>query len=172
MAGDTTRDRKLMAVMATFGAICVIAAIVLLVVLNGDNNDPPAGSGPIGTVRQFLTVAAGEDNGDAACRYLTEAERLRVERAARETSACSAGFNAGGLTLGGKAYSGDLKALAFTTAENGGHTVVTVSSGGSSVRFGLTLATEGERNEFGAPATPWRIDSGAAALVSQTQDSS
>ena len=28
-------------------------------------------------------------------------------------------------------------------------------------------ATPGERNQFAAPATPWRIDSGAAALVSR-----
>jgi hypothetical protein len=152
--------------MATFGAVCVVAAIVLLIVLAGGDNQPAAGTGPVGTVRQFLTVAAVENNGDVACRYLTNAEMLRVERAARETTSCGAAFSAGKLTIGGKSYGGDLKQLSFSGAENDGRAAVTVSAGGSTLLFRVVPATAGERNQFAAPATPWRIDSGAAAVVS------
>ncbi|MEA2468215.1 MAG: hypothetical protein QOJ57_2341 [Thermoleophilaceae bacterium] len=168
---DSSRDRKLIAVMAGFGAVCVTAAIVLLIVLDRNDNEPPAGTSPTGTVRQFLTAAAVEDNGDVACTYLTRAEKLRVKRAAKAAS-CSAGFYAGSLTLGGTAYGGDLKALAFSAADGGGGDVVTVSAGISSVIFRLAPATAAERNEFDAPATPWRIDSGAAAVATGAQDSS
>jgi hypothetical protein len=154
--------------MATSGVICVVVAIVLLIGLARGDNEPAAGSGPVGTVRQFLTVAALQNNGDVACRYLTNAEMLRVERAAGETTSCGAGFSGATLTIGGKAYGGDLKQLSFTSAESNGRAVVTVSAAGASkLRFRVVPATPGERNQFAAPATPWRIDSGAAALVSR-----
>lgn len=150
--------------MAAIGAVCVAVAIALLIVLDGDNNEPPVGSSPTGTVRQFLTAAAVESNGDVACRYLTTAEKLRVERAARARS-CAEGFYAGTLTLGGEAHGGDLKVLAFAAAEHGDSAVVTVSAGTSALRLGLAPANASERNEFDAPATSWRIESGAEALV-------
>jgi hypothetical protein len=63
--------------------------IALLIVLDGNDNQPPAGPGPTGTVRQFLNVAL-DDNGVLACRYLTDAEKRRVERAARADSCAEA----------------------------------------------------------------------------------
>jgi hypothetical protein len=152
--------------MASFGAICVIAAVALLIGLAGDDNQAPAGPGPNGTVRQFLNVAL-DDNGDLACRYLTDVEKRRVERAARADS-CAQGFYAANLSRGGD----EVNAFAFDDAEQGGRHTVTVSAGGSRVRFRLALATKGERNEFDAPSTSWRIASGAEALVGRTQDSS
>jgi hypothetical protein len=161
-----TREHRMVVAAIAAGVVCVIAAVVALVVLAGNDNRPPAGVGPTGTVRQFLTLSAGENNGYQACRYLTTQEMSNAALAAGETSSCSAGFDSVSLTFGGKVYNAnDLKALKYTSVEDHGTATVTVSAGGATRRFRLVPATTAELNEFAAPLSHWRIDQGASALL-------
>jgi hypothetical protein len=150
------------------GVVCVIAALIGLVALARGDNRPPARSDAIGTVRRFLTLTAGDNNGYSACRYLTPQEMLRAAVAAGETTSCSQGFDSARLNPGGHRYSANrLKALKYSAVESGGTVIVTVSANGAPMlRFRLVPATAAELAEFAAPPTRWRISAGAAALVS------
>jgi hypothetical protein len=166
-SSTSKRERRLIVGGLAFGALCVVTALVGLVTLAGNDNRPPARADPIGTVRRFLTLTAGDNNGYQACRYLTIQEMGRAALAAGGTASCSQGFDSARLTLGGKTYNAnDLKALTYSSVERDSSAVVTVSASGSPpLRFHLVPATAAEVNEFAAPPTDWRIDQGAPALI-------
>jgi hypothetical protein len=165
-SSTSKRERRIIAGGIAFGTLCVVTALVGLVTLAGNDNRPPARADPIGTVRRFLTLTAGDNNGYQACRYLTTQEMGRAALAAGGTASCSQGFDSARLTFGGKTYNANnLKALTYSSVERDGSAVVTVSASGSSLRFHLVPATAAEVNEFGAPPTDWRIDQGAPALI-------
>jgi hypothetical protein len=160
------RERKVIRAAIAVGLIGVVGAFVALVLLAGNDNRPQAGVGPTGTVRRFFTLAAGDDNGYQACRYLTVPEMQRAARAAGETSSCGLGFDSADLTFGGTPYNANrLKALKFTSSQSGSNPVVTVSDGRSSLEFRLVPATAAEVGEFEAPPTHWRIADGASSLI-------
>jgi hypothetical protein len=153
------RAAILLAVMALLAA----GGVALGTALAG--GDPDASPG--GTVRAFLTDAVLERNGVVACRYLTPAERGRVERTAGPGASCSIALTSAELRLGGRTVveQSTLKGLRYRVEQRGARAVVTVSAGSATQTFGLRRATAGELREFQAPPTHWRIDSGVDRLA-------
>ena len=127
-----------------------IAAVALLAPLGVPSvAHPPMrpGSSPAGTVRGYLGAVVDND-GITACRYLTT--RARREYAG---GSCQGYFGAKQLRFDGRAVTSDaqLGRLHYATRGN----IVTVSGR----RYVVARATQGERSEFLAPPTPWRIAS-------------
>jgi hypothetical protein len=122
-----------------------VAAAALLVPLAVPSiAHPPVrpGATPRGTIRGFLGAVVDND-GVSACRYLTG-------RARRESvgASCQAFFGAARRPV---TSDGRLDRLTFAVR---GDTVTVAGH-----RFVLRRATPGERSEFLAPPTPWRISS-------------
>jgi hypothetical protein len=133
-----------------------IVAVALLVPLGLPTIEHPPvrpGGSRIGTVRGFLGAVVDND-GVTACRYLTA--RARQEYA---DHSCQGSFGALQLRLGGRAATSDAQLDRLHYAAHGR----TVTVGGK--RLGLQWATPGERSEFLAPPTPWRVASGVGHLA-------
>jgi hypothetical protein len=58
-----------------------------------------------------------------------------------------------------------VKALGYAVRRSARRAQVRVSGDSGATTFGLTWATRPELQEFQAPPTPWRIDSGVTALL-------
>jgi hypothetical protein len=118
-------------------------------------------------VRGFLDQAVVNDDGEAACTYLTARARVGFEGHGLEGPAsCQSFFGTATLRLGGRAISSErlVDRLHYAVAPIGADRLVTVSSGGQEIRFRLRPADGYERQAFGAPVTPWRIASSVDAL--------
>jgi hypothetical protein len=150
--------------IATFSAVAVVTvAVAAAVVTMARDSGAPT---PEGTVRDFLVAAVVEHNGVFACTYLTP-------RAAREISAveprdtpCEVALDDSRLTLGPDVVHDEaaIKRLSYRQERRGGLARVTVGAGGAARTFSLRKTTA--QAPLGpAHDTPWRIDSGAAALV-------
>ena len=125
-------------------------------------------STPSDAVRLFLTAAAIDNDGLQACRYLTPAARATVAARGGPMQRCSAELDAAALRLGGKSFTteGSIDhGLAYSARYSQGRATVRISYGNGSRSFVLVPADRAERNEFSAPATPWRIAAGATAVV-------
>lgn len=154
--------RTALVVAAT--AVLAVSAVALGTALGRDTG---AGS-PAGTVRDFLIVAAVDRNSVVACRYLTAHAVRRVDNVELPHTPCEIALSAARLRLGGRLVEQEsaVKGLAYRVEQRGTRAVVTVSADdGAALTFGLRRATATERDEFQAPPTPWRIDSGVERLV-------
>jgi hypothetical protein len=160
------RERAMM--RKTFVGFAVIAAIaagtaVAVAAVSGDRDE----TSPAATVRAFLITALDSD-GFYACRYLTHRGRVSVDHAVEEPhTPCEVAIPFMRLTLGHESVDreADVKRLSDRTERHGRSVSVTVAAEGASHTFRLIKASLGELDEFGAPPTPWRIDSGVAELV-------
>jgi hypothetical protein len=129
-----------------------------------DNGSPDA-SAATRTVRNFLAVAALDQNGYVACGLLTPAEQSRVARSTGQPEDCRVALSEPQRGAGLVSSAGALERLRLHAAVSGARAWVTVDASGRSLRVGLARATSAETSAFQAPAGPWRIASGAAALL-------
>jgi hypothetical protein len=120
------------------------------------------------TVRQFLEVAVVQDNAYLACQYLTPVGQRQVARVAGPvpSTTCREALTATHPAFRGVGSVGAVKALDVRAAVHGDRATVTVSGNGAQpVTFGLRRATPAELDAYEAPQVPWRIDSGATAVI-------
>jgi hypothetical protein len=145
----------------------VPALLVPLVVAGGLLAAPRPQHTPVATVRGFLDQAVVNDDGEAACTYLTARARVGFEgQGLKGPASCQSFFGTATLRLGGRAISSErlVDRLHYAVAPIGADRLVTVSSRGQEIRFRLRPADGYERQAFGAPVTPWRIASSVDAL--------
>jgi hypothetical protein len=146
-----------------------VAAVGLLVPLGVVQFTQPTelpSASPAGTVRGFLGAVV-DDDGVAACPFLSDNSRLELEGGpARLGPSCESFFAGVDLRIGGATLTSDgqLDRLHYTTTGTGERRQVVVSGHGGQLRFRLRPATVVERKAFFAPSTPWRIDSSVNGL--------
>jgi hypothetical protein len=123
---------------------------------------------PAGTVESFLIAAAVDHDGFTACSYLSVHARDEARALAPFADAsCEATMSLARLRLGNELVQQEsqVKALRYAVRRSGRRAQVGVAGDGGATTFVLTGATTAELQEFRAPPTPWRIDSGIAALL-------
>jgi hypothetical protein len=161
-AGQRRAVRQTALLMAGTAALAV-SAVALGTAIGRDTG---AGS-PAGTVRAFLTEAAIENNGVAACRYLTSDAVRRLAAVEPRDTSCENALRSARLTLGGRLIEQEsaLKALDYRVEQSGERARVTVSGNGAARSFTVRRATASELDEFQPPPTRWRVDGGVNALL-------
>jgi hypothetical protein len=161
-----TALRRTLMLFAVTAAIAVGAFAVAAAMTHDDDSATPEH-----TVRDFLVSAVAEHNGFQACRYVTRRSLLALHAAEPRGMSCEAALSSyARLTLGGERVDSEaqVKALTYRVAdESGGSARVSVSAHGGSRTFVLRRATRRELEEFHAPPTPWRIDSGVERLLAR-----
>jgi hypothetical protein len=130
--------------------------------ISADRQDTPQA-----TVRDFLAAAVVDRDGNAAAAYLSPLARLSYERHSTARPDDAQFFANAHLTLGGLAVQSDaqLKELSYTLLQGGEQPAVWVSHGNQGMLFALAPASTTDRSAFRGPRTPWRIESGVAALA-------
>jgi hypothetical protein len=164
----TSRDRR--ALRRTLIAFAATAAIAVGAFAGASAFTHDDGSGtPAHTVRDFLIDAVADRDGFDACDYLTRRSVQQVLATEPRGMSCEAAVASyARLTLAGERIDTEaaVKALTYRAVrQSDGSERVTVSWHGESRSFVLQRATHRELVEFGAPPTPWRIDSGLVELV-------
>ena len=152
------RRRVMLLCCAALATLVVGVAAVLDNAVAADDASPDA-SAATRTVRDFLAAAAIDQNGYVACQLLTPAEQEGVAR----SQGCRAALSEPGRGAGLVSSAGALERLPLHATVAGSHAWVTV--GGTSLRVGLDRTTPEETSGFQAPGGPWRLASGAAALL-------
>ena len=157
-----SRARAVRAVSAVAALALLAAAVpfgVPAIARAGDDGASEA------TVRGYLTAAAIDGDGVAACRYLSQGTRAQFERASGQT--CETFFGSRTVMLGGRALDSNaqLAAARYAVTAAGPDRLVTMTYAGQRIRFRLEPATTAERQEYLAPPTPWRIASGVDAVL-------
>jgi hypothetical protein len=149
--------------------LAAIAAVSIAVAFLGSRHDEVAAATSSDTstaaeqtVRDFLVAAYVDDDGAAACGYLSLHEQRQVT-VARRLPTCREALNdpAGPPALAGLTSPGQVRAL---------HARVTLTGGGATVRLGgavfvLRPATAAEQAQFNTAPGYWRIASGVTALL-------
>jgi hypothetical protein len=155
--------------LVLFG-VTAAAAVTALAGAAAFTHDDGSGS-PEHTVRDFLVTAVAEHDGSDACGFLTRRTLFEVRAAEPRGMSCvTALSSSAGLTLGQETVDteAEVKALSYRAGpEAGGRSRVTVSAHGDSRTFVLRRATRRELEQFAAPPTPWRIDSGVPGLLAR-----
>jgi hypothetical protein len=153
-------------------ALGVATAVTLLVAvaLPGQADAQPAPSPAAQaqqTVRAFLVVGVIDDNAYLACQYLTPEERQRVARLSGPGATCQEAFVEAHPVFAGVRKVVEVRELPLRTSVRGRRAVVLVPRPQPlpPVRFVLRRATLAELDEFRAPQVPWRIASGAVAVL-------
>jgi hypothetical protein len=148
--------------------LALLPAVLIPLVVTGSVLAAPRPQGtPIATVRGFLTAAVVDDDGEAACTYLTARARVDFEGPGmRGPESCQSFFGGATLRLGEYAVTSDqlVDRLHYAVAVVGSDRLVTVSHGGQAMRFLLQPANRFEQQAFGAAL---RITSSVRALGSQ-----
>jgi hypothetical protein len=153
----TTTIHERRALRRTVLAFAAVAASTFAITTAvGQDTNPGT---PADTVRDFLIDAVAEDDGFGACRYLTGHEMHAVRMLEPRGTSCEAALSTA--RLGSVDPESAIKHLAYHVEQRRDRARVTVAGH----TFELRPATRRELTEFMAPPTPWRIDSGAAALV-------
>jgi hypothetical protein len=121
---------------------------------------------PTAAVRDYLVDAAIDHNWLEACGYLTRAQQRVAARFG--AGDCRNVVADATVTLGGKPLTTvyQVNNLAALESVDGDHARVRLSQGDASFDFELVRADRGERNQFGAPDSKWRIASGGLAVIS------
>lgn len=154
----------------TCALVLVIAGVITSAVraIHTDRS-AVAATGPVPTVRQFLADSViGNGGYQQGCHYLTPAEQKRVALRGSTAHSCGESLDDAQLRLGGKTYTTTREIytdLEARTVAVGNAVVVTLRHGGQAHSFVLVPATAAQRDDFAAPASPWRIESGVASLV-------
>jgi hypothetical protein len=158
------------AVSIALGAVAVVLLVLALVVPEHEARESSAGTRATArsageTVRQFLLLAIVEDDAYPSCRYLTTGEQAAIARLVGAPS-CRMALTSSTPSLDGVQDEAAVDRLRIGVTLEGGRAQAIVSGRGRSpVSFTLVRATPEEAEAFEAPATPWRIASGAEALV-------
>jgi hypothetical protein len=152
------------------GAVAVVLLVLALVVPEHEAKESTAGTVATAgsaeeTLRQFLLLAIVEDDAFPSCQYLTTAQQAALARQAGATS-CRLALTSTSPSLDGVQDEADVDRLKIRATVVGDRaTAVVAGRGRPPVTFTLTRATPAEVEAFQAPSTPWRIASGAEALV-------
>ncbi len=155
------------ALIARLGAVAAAFACTVVGSACGyHEREAGAGSDPAAAVRDFITDGVIDHNGYDACSYLvTEQQRAAARRAPDRE--CRDAFANARLTLGGRPIQTvhEVKQLSADVTTRPEDTSVRLSQGGAGVEFRLAKADFGEKEEFEAPDTEWRIAGGALQVV-------
>lgn len=157
-------------VSVALGAVAVVLLVLALVVPEHEAEETTANTAATArsadeTLRQFLLLALVEDDAYPSCQYLTAGEQAAIARRAGATS-CRLALTSSSPTLDDVQDEADVDRLKIdVTVDDGRATAVVSGRGRSPVTFVLVRATPEEAEAFEAPPTPWRIASGAEALV-------
>jgi hypothetical protein len=148
--------------------LAAIAAVSVAVAFLGSRHDDVAAATSSDTsaaaeqtVRDFLVAAYVDDDGAAACGYLSLDAQHQAAVAGRSPTCRDALNNpAGPPALAGLTSPGEVRAL---------HARVTLAGGGATVRLGGALfvlrpATAAEQAQYNTAPGYWRIASGVTAL--------
>jgi hypothetical protein len=152
------------------GAVAVVLLVLAIVVPEHEAQESTAGTAATAgaaeeTVRQFLLEAIVEDDAFPSCQYLTTAQQTQLARLADATS-CRLALTGTSPSLDGVQNEADVDRLKVRVTVAGDRATAVVSGRGRApVTFTLAKATPAEVEAFEAPSTPWRIASGAEALV-------
>ena len=151
------------ALLAVAGVIAIAAPATAAHTIRATRQDTPQA-----TVRDFLAAAVVDQNGNAAAGYLSPRARISYEGHSPADPDDEQFFAGAHLSLGGlNVQSGaQLNQLTYTLLHGGNDPAVWVSHGNQGMLFVLGPASTTDRNEFRGPQTPWRIESGVAALGS------
>ena len=105
-------------------------------------------------------------DGNAAAQYLSPRARVGYEGHSSADPDDVQFFAAAHLSLGGLDVQSNaqLRQLSHTLLQGGDDPAVWVSHGNQGMRFVLGPASATDRGELRGPRTPWRIESGVAAL--------
>jgi hypothetical protein len=147
-------------------AVVAVLAVATVMLAAATSADSGAGS-PAATLRSFLINASVDQAGVEACRYLNPHARAQLERAEPPHTSCEIALSAARLRLGDENVDSEaaVKGLSYRVEQQGDVARVTVGAHGAERAFTLRKATSQERDEFRAPPTSWRVDSGVDALV-------
>jgi hypothetical protein len=152
------------------GTVAVVLLVLALVVPEHEDKQSTAGTAATAgsaeeTVRQFLLLAIVEDDAYPSCQYLTTGQQAMLARLAGATS-CRLALTSTSPSLDGVQNEADVDRLKIRVTVAGDRATAVVSGRGRApVTFTLAQATPAEVEAFEAPSTPWRIASGAQALV-------
>lgn len=127
---------------------------------------------PNTAVRDFLSLALAQQNGQRACDYMTAGAQRKIARLSGEVAGtCRTSFEKAELafkdgdvnrTVGSI---GDVKDLTYKMEKhNAHHASVTVTSPGGK-KLDLVLVKKAGIGNLYVASNPWRIKSGAEALV-------
>jgi hypothetical protein len=152
------------------GIVAVVLLVLTLVVPEHEAKESTANTAATAgsadeTLRQFLLLAIVEDDAYPSCQYLTTGQQATLARAAGATS-CRLALTGTSPSFDGVQNEADVNRLKIRVTVNGDRATAVVSGRGRPpVTFTLARATPAEIEAFEAPSTPWRIASGAEALV-------
>jgi hypothetical protein len=142
-------------------------AAVLALAVTGCGGTTFEEDAPQTAVRDFLSEALSQKNGQRACDFMTvEAQGALVEGAS-EGANCRAAMEMSGLIAGGEPVRdvASVEELDYEVTENDGEsaTVVVTPEGGEPIE--ITLAKSEGLGALYEPETPWRITGGAKPLI-------
>jgi hypothetical protein len=162
---DPARGRARAVVLGVVATAMVVLAVTLPEHAAASRAPAPVAQAQ-DAVLGFLTAAVLNNDAYLGCQYLTPAEQARVARLAGRGATCQDAFVASRPTFAGVRSLAQLKALRLRTVVRGDRAaVIAQPPGGKPVTFVLRRATPAELDAFEAPQVPWRIDSGATALL-------
>jgi len=120
---------------------------------------------PQTAVRDFLAEALVQQNGQRACDYLTQDAQQKIATAGGPGAACRESMEKAELVDGDDLVqnTSDVNDLGFDTSADGHEATVQVKAGDRTYAFELRH-DEGLGNLY-EPKTPWRIASGAEAVL-------
>ena len=122
---------------------------------------------PQTAVRDFLSEALSQKNGQRACDYMTVAAQDELVVGAEEGMTCRTAMELSGLISGGEPVRdvASVKDLDYEVTENDGEsaTVVVTPEGGEAMQ--ITLEKSEGLGALYEPTTPWRITGGTKPLI-------
>ncbi|MFA4927064.1 MAG: hypothetical protein WC558_01000 [Patulibacter sp.] len=122
---------------------------------------------PQTAVRDFLSEALSQKNGQRACDYMTVEAQGDLVADAQEGTTCRAAMELSGLVSGGEPVRdvATVKELDYEVTENDGETatVVVTPEGGEAMT--ITLKHDEGLGALYEPETPWRITGGTKPLI-------
>jgi hypothetical protein len=149
--------------------VAAVAALAIAVYGTSSDADETSTSGAtaataVRTVRDFVVAAGIDHNGEAACNFLTTAEQAGVGAAAGGD--CRQVLDDSSTpTPDGATSEAAVRKLPATVGVRDRQATVRLGTGSGAVTFVLARATFAEQSAFNAPASAWRIASGATSLA-------
>jgi hypothetical protein len=152
--------------MRTLSIALALAALTPLAACARNEPSGAPKSDPVKAVKEYLVDGAIDQNGYAACVYLT----TREQRAAAKRSGgpeCRQAFDLATLRLGGRRIETvhEVEQLASSASIRGDRASVRITKGSDSATFDLVKASRSEQEQFLAPDTEWRIARGALSAI-------
>jgi hypothetical protein len=158
-----TRNRLALGALATAAFLAVVAVMLA----TQDRVSPArAADDPVAAVRDFLTDGVVDNNGYAACGYLTISQQNAASRRAGVME-CRDAFGEAALVLGRHSIQTvhQIRQLRARSIVRGDHGLVSLERGGAVLRFRLVKADVAEQEQFLAPSSGWRIAQGGLSVI-------